>query len=99
MEVSGETITVTAYRRVSDAEATKNNCGEYEIIDQFVLEPKQTVEEPAEVPQVPEQPADQAAPQEPKKTGTSPVIWIVLGVIVIAAVIFFLLRKNRKKAD
>lgn len=99
VEVSGETITVTAYRRASDAEATKNNCGEYEVIDQFVLEPKQTVEEPAEAPQAPEQPADQTAPQEPKKAGTSPAIWIVLGVIVATAVIFFLIRRNRKKAD
>lgn len=99
VEVSGETITVTGYRRSSAAEATKNNCGEYEVIDQYVLEPKQIVEEPAEVQQKPEQPADQAAPQEPKKTGTSPVIWIVLGVIVIAAVVFFLIRRNRKKAD
>ncbi len=99
VEVSGDTVTVTAYQRASSGDATKNNCSEYEVIDQFVLEPKPAPEEPAETQeQAPVQQEEPAPVQEAKKTGVSPAVWIVLGLIVVAAVVFFLLR-GKKKAN
>lgn len=114
VEVKEDQITVTAYQRVSSAEASKKTCAEYEVIDQFVLtfkeeapvEPTSENEPSTEATAAPTNAPTEAptsAPETPAEpAGPSPVLWIVLGSIAALAIIalaIFLVRKNAKKKD